>query len=137
MPRVVLDTSVLVSAIISDGKSRDLMRRGVDGQFSMFESDQILKELMSVLRRPKFETSEEEIDRIILALRRTAEVVEVISRLKVVVEDPKDDVIVETAYDGAADFIVTGDRHLLDLKIWRGIKILKVEELLEILRGFD
>jgi putative PIN family toxin of toxin-antitoxin system len=81
IPRVVLDTSVLVSAIVSDGKSRDLMRGGIDGQFSMVESDQILKELVSVLRRPKFGTSEEEIDRIILALRGTAEVVEVIGSL--------------------------------------------------------
>ena len=81
MLRVVLDTNVLVSAIISDGKSRELLRKGIANQFSIVTSDLILKELATVLHRPKFKTSEDEINRIILALMRSAEVVSVKSKL--------------------------------------------------------
>jgi putative PIN family toxin of toxin-antitoxin system len=89
-----------------------------------------LKELVIVLRRPKFKTSEDEVHRIILALMRTAEVVSVKSKLRAVKEDPKDDMVIETAYDGSADVIVTGDSHLLALENFRGIKITTVEKML-------
>jgi putative PIN family toxin of toxin-antitoxin system len=130
MLRVVLDTNVLVSAIISDGKSRELLRRGIAKQFSIVTSDSLLKELVIVLCRPKFKTSEDEVHRIILALMRTAEVVSVKSKLRAVKEDPKDDMVIETAYDGSADVIVTGDSHLLALENFRGIKITTVEKML-------
>ena len=45
--------------------------------------------------------------------------VNVKTELRVVKDDPKDDMVIETAYDGHADFIVTGDRHLLKLKSFR------------------
>lgn len=133
MFRVVLDTNVLVSAIISDGKSRGLLEKGITNQYSIITSDLILKELVTVLRRPKFKTSEDELHRTILTLIRTADVVNVTSKLKAVKEDPKDDVIVETAVDGRADLIVTGDSHLLRLKTFKGIKIVAVEEMLAFL----
>jgi len=131
--RVVLDTNVLVSAIISDGKSRQLLRKGIANQFTIITSNLILRELATVLRRPKFKTSEEEINRIILALGRVAQVVSVKSRFQVVREDPKDDMILETAYDGSADVIVSGDSHLLALQNFRGIKILTVQSMLELI----
>ena len=130
MLKVVLDTNVLVSAIISDGKSRELLRRGIANQFSIVTSNLILKELVTVLCRPKFKTSEDETHRTILALIRTAEVVGVKSKVKAVKEDPKDDMIIETAIDGGADMIVTGDGHLLSLETFRGIKITTVEKML-------
>jgi putative PIN family toxin of toxin-antitoxin system len=133
MLRVVLDTNVLVSAIISDGKSRELLRRGIAKQFSIVTSDSLLKELVIVLRRPKFKTSEDEVHRIILALMRTAEVVSVKSKLRAVKEDPKDDMVIETAYDGSIDMIVTGDSHFLALENFRGIKITTVEKMLDCL----
>jgi uncharacterized protein len=60
-------------------------------------------------------------------------VVNVKTKLKVVKEDPKDDIVIETAYDGHVDFIVTGDRHLLELESFREIKITTVEKILKIL----
>ena len=130
MFRVVLDTNVLVSAIISDGKSRELLKKGIANQYSIVMSDLILKELITVLRRPKFDLSEDELQRTIIALIRTAEVVNVKTKIKVVKEDPKDDMIIETAIDGCADTIVTGDNHLLVLKCFRGIKVTTVENML-------
>ena len=61
---------------------------------------------------------------------QTAEVVEVVSKFSLVEEDPKDDMVIETAYDGRADFIVSGDRHLLALKNFKEIKIVSVRQML-------
>lgn len=110
MPRAVLDTNVLVSAIISEGKPRQLLNRGIEKQFSIVTSDPLLKELVTVLRRPKFATSEDEIHRLIIALMQSSEVVRVKSNFKVVKDDPDDDMILNTACDGRADVVVTGDR---------------------------
>ncbi len=57
------------------------------------------------------------------------------SRFKAVKEDPDDDIIVRTAYDGKADYIVSGDRHLLALKEFKGIKILTIDEMLGVLNS--
>lgn len=59
-----------------------------------------------------------------------ATIVQVKYRFKAVKEDPDDDIIVRTAYDGKADYIVSGDRYLLALKEFKGIKILTVDEML-------
>jgi uncharacterized protein len=134
MPRVVLDTNVLVSAIISDGKSRELLKKGITKQYSILISDLILKELIVVLKRPKFKTSEDEVQKTILAVTRTAEIVHAKTKIKAVKEDPKDDMIIETAIDGDADLIVTGDSHILALRTFRGIKVLSVEKMLEYLQ---
>ena len=133
MLRVVLDTNVLVSAMISNGKPRELLRKGIDNQFSIVTSDLILKELATVLRRPKFKTSEDEIHRIILAIIWSSEITNVKTKFKAVKEDPKDDMVVNTAYDGHADIIVTGDKHLLEMENFRGIKIITIKNMLELL----
>lgn len=136
MLRVVLDTNVLVSAIISDGKPRELLKMGIAKQYAIVTSNLILKEIAVVLSRPKFKTSQDEVQGVIIALLRTAEVVNVTSKLKAVKEDSKDDMVVETACDGNANMIVTGDSHLLALNDYRGIKIITVEKMLSYLKGY-
>jgi uncharacterized protein len=134
MFRVVLDTNIFVSALISDGKPRKLLKMGISNEFSIVASEPLLKELVTVFRRPKFETSEDEIREIVLALIRTCEIVAVKSRFDVVREDKKDNMIVNTAVDGKADVVVSGDKHLLELKNFRGIRIMSVDDMLEILQ---
>lgn len=129
MFRVVLDTNVLVSAIISNGKSRDLLKKGIANQYAIVTFDLIIKELIAVLRRPKFQINETELQRIIFALIEIAEVVSVKTKIIAIKEDPKDDMIIETAIDGCADIIVTGDSHLLALKAFREVKIISVENM--------
>jgi putative PIN family toxin of toxin-antitoxin system len=133
MLKVVLDTNVLVSALISDGKPRELFRKGIENQFLIVTSDSMLKELARVICRPKFKTNPDEIRRITLALLSSAEVVDVKTKLRAVKKDPKDDIVIETAYDGHADFIVTGDGHLLELESFKGIKIITIEKALKLL----
>jgi putative PIN family toxin of toxin-antitoxin system len=133
MIRVVLDTNVFVSAIVSDGKSRELLKKGIARQYILVTSDSILKELVSVLPRPKFKISEDEVNRTIIALIRTADLVSVRTKIKAVEADPKDDMVIETAIDGDAQIIVSGDSHLIALKTFEEVKIVTVEEMLTFL----
>jgi predicted nucleic acid-binding protein len=57
----------------------------------------------------------------------------VTSHLKAVLEDPDDDIIVNTAFCGKADYLVTGDRHLLTLEKFKDIQIVTVSQMIEIL----
>ncbi|WP_425274152.1 PIN domain-containing protein [Thermoanaerobacter siderophilus] len=54
-------------------------------------------------------------------------------KIEVIKEDPKDNIFLECALEGSCDFIVTGDNHLLQLKEYKNIKIVKAEEFVTIL----
>ena len=99
----------MVSAVISDGKSRKLLKKGTTKRYSIVISDFIPKELVTVLRRPKFKTNEDEVHRTILALIRTADVINVKTKINAVKEDSKDNMIIETAIDGEARFVPNRD----------------------------
>ena len=71
--------------------------------------------------------TEEQVERFIENTERIAKFVELESHLEVV-NDPKDGIVINTAIDGRADLIVSGDHHLLSLKEFRGIKIASVDE---------
>ncbi len=60
--------------------------------------------------------------------------VSVKSKFRVIKEDPKDDMIVNTAFDGKADIIVTGDKHLLRLESFKDIQIVMIETMLNNLK---
>lgn len=72
MLRIVLDTNVLVSAIIRNGKPRKLFQMGIDGKYTILTSKEILDELSEVLQRSKFKMTKEDIIRIVSALMETA-----------------------------------------------------------------
>jgi len=93
-------------------------------------SEFILKETETVLRRPKFKSGEDEIQRVVLAVMQSGDMVRVESDFRVIENDPADNMILNTAYDGRADFIVTGDKALLRLKKFKRIRIISVSEAL-------
>ena len=133
MFRVVFDTNVLISALISDGKPSLLLRKGVSKEFTIVTSDLLLREFETVMQRPKFKVNhndDDEVCRTIQVLTQVADFVVVSSKFNVVERDFKDNVVVEVAYDGKADFIVSGDDHLLSLKSFRGINIVSVKQML-------
>ncbi len=135
MLRVVLDTNVIVSAIIAKGKPRELFQRGISHEYILVTPDQVLQELTKVLTRPKFKTSQEEIKGIISTLSHSSESVETTSRYRIVREDPSDDIIINAAHDAGASQIVTGDKHMLRVKEFKETKIVTVNQMLEILRN--
>jgi putative PIN family toxin of toxin-antitoxin system len=132
MARVVVDTNVLVSALINNGKPRRLVLKLLE-EHTIILSRQMLAELADVLTRDKFTVKGSQADRFLSVLIRKTKIVPANPHFKIIREDPDDDVVLNTAYDGKADYIVTGDRHLLNLKEFKRTKIVKVTQLLELL----
>ena len=97
MLRIVLDTNVLVSAIIAEGKPRDLLSLAIQKQYLLITSTPAIDEFTDVLRRPKFRMTKSEIMRAKSALMTTGKIVRVTSKRKLVKEDPDDDILINTA----------------------------------------
>jgi putative PIN family toxin of toxin-antitoxin system len=132
MTRVVVDTNVLVSAFLANGKPRELLLKLLE-KHTVILSSQMLAELADVLSRDKFAITSTQIERFISMLLQSATIVAVDSKLKVVLEDPEDDIVLNAAFKGKADYIVSGDKHLLSLKKFENIEVLKAAQMLEIL----
>lgn len=132
--RVVLDTNVLVSALISGGKPSRLLEAIVLRGHSLVLSDPIIEELSSVARDDKIAryAGEEEYSAFLKTLLAKASFVQLKSRVNVF--DDADDLVLGTAKDGRADLIVTGDKHMLELKTFRGIEIITVDRALRLLK---
>lgn len=127
---IVLDTNVLISALIRDGKPRALLHRLFDEGHSVIVSRAIVEEFSKVVadRRIKRYTTAREAAVFLGSLISRGEAVLVKSRFRVL--GSADDKILRTATDGHAELIVTGDAHLLALASFRGIKIRSVSETL-------
>ena len=132
--RVVFDTNIFVSAVISKGKEAELLIAAHNGDFKLVTSLEILKEFKDVISRPKFGFSREQIDEILLHIIEVAEIIEPNIKLYIVKEDPEDNKILECAVFAKADYIVSGDKHLLNLGKINNILILKSTEFLSKLK---
>jgi putative PIN family toxin of toxin-antitoxin system len=88
-------------------------------------------EFIRVLAYEKFGLEPAEIEPLIADLRRISEFVQVRSKVQVIKEDLTDNIFLNLAVDGKADIIVSGDRHLLRLKEYRGVLILPVSRFLQ------
>ena len=116
--RVVLDANVLVSAVISPaGPPREIVTAWVDGRFELIASPTLLAELRDVLDRPRFRrwvstaTATDFID----GLAEDAVLSDDPPPQPGLSPDPDDDYLIALARVAEADYLVSGDRHLLDL----------------------
>jgi len=121
--KVVCDTNVLLSGFLFGGHCRTIIRLASEGRIEAFISSSLLAELENVLARPKFGLTAAEITAIIDLVRQTFVPVSPIESITVVAEDPDDDAVLEAALAAGAVVVVSGDSHLLDLREFRGIRI--------------
>lgn len=129
--RVVLDTNVLVSALIFPGGPPEaLYRLALEGRIDLVTSPALLAELGRVLEQ-KFGWERDRAEQAVAQLTRIGTVVDPKQDLRVVSADPSDDRVLEAAAEGGAEVIVSGDRHLLRLGTWSGVPIETVARFLE------
>ncbi len=120
--RIVLDTNIVVSSLWG-GLPRKIMEACKAGHFKLLLNRPILEEYIDVLSR--FDVQEEDMDyfeALFVDPKRTENVSPTV-RVHVIKEDPSDNKFLECALSGKADFIVSGDKHLLGLGSFRGIPI--------------
>ena len=130
MIRVVLDTNVYISALLFGGLPGSLLDIAFLQSFVLVISPALLDELDEKLLL-KFEISVEDTAIIRGKLESIAEIIRPDLVLNVVEDDPDDDRVLECAVKGDADYIVTGDRHLLKLGAYEGISIVTVRQFLD------
>ena len=123
--RVVLDTNVFVSGMFwGRGNPNSILRKCLNREVTLLISQDILDELKGILMRErKFGLSEEDVRVHIDLVSMNSELVQPKYRLDVVKDDPSDNKFLECAVSGKADYIVSGDRHLLSLGEYQGVKI--------------
>jgi hypothetical protein len=126
---IVLDTNVIVSALLSPkGAPAEIIRRWEADEFELVTSPPLITELKRALTYEQVQKylklSPEEIDAFLKRLRTMARIVEPQLTVEVIKEDPDDNRVLECALTGGAGYIVSGDKHLLDLKEYRQIVIL-------------
>ncbi|MFY3740471.1 MAG: putative PIN family toxin of toxin-antitoxin system [Candidatus Nitrosomirales archaeon] len=133
MLRAVVDTNVLVSALIGTGKPRELWKTAVERKFTIIISKEMLVEFLDVVERRKFvDIRRNSLERFVTQLIRISTMTSIKSSYRAVPEDPDDDIVINTAYDGNADYIVTGDFHLLRIGRFRDIKIISIDTFLKL-----
>lgn len=128
--RVVLDTNILVSALLfPGGRGEAALREIIEERDELVLSKPIVDELLGVLAR-KFSRDAEELAHVAVFLSELAQFVKPRRRLRVV-EDKPDNRILECALTGRADAIVTGDRALLALGKYRAVRIVSLRDYLD------
>ena len=140
MLRVVIDTNVIVSGILSrKGAPAELLNAWRERRFLLFSSSAIVAEVRAVLQYPhirhKYHLSDDAIEQTITLLEHDSLLVagdaDVTGRVP---DDPKDEMFLACALDGQADAIVSGDHHLLDLGVFRDIPIITARQFLDQLK---
>jgi putative PIN family toxin of toxin-antitoxin system len=140
MPRVVLDSSVLISAFVAPhGEVMPLLREPLKSRYHAVLSMNILEETtQKLLTKPALRRyasyRDDDVHAYVAWLLSQAELVDgELPELHVVLDDPKDDMVVATAVAAQAQYLVSGDRHLLSLGRYEGIAIISVRQFLDML----
>jgi putative PIN family toxin of toxin-antitoxin system len=129
--KVVLDTNVIISAILFGGLPRKVFELVIKGELEVYISAPILDEIKDVLIRPKFGFSTEQAGKIADEIYSISRFVSPQKHITVVKDDPDDNMILECAVKAHASYIITGDSHLLDIMAFKEISIISPAEFLE------
>ena len=135
MKRIVFDTNITISTLFWKGHPRTIFDLVREGKAVLLSSEQIESELIRVLAYSKFGLIPSEILPIVNNVRKHTQLIEVKSKVDLVKEDLTDNIFLECALDGKADYIISGDRHLLKIGSYQGIQIIRAKDFL-IKEGF-
>ena len=138
MLKVVLDTNIFVSALINPhGKPAQILDYVFENRIRLFISPPIVEELERVLSYPKLANRHglegEDLKEFVSYLLSITALVKEEPLIEAILDDPSDNKYLSCALNAKADFIISGDAHLLNLGEYEGIRIITPAQLLEIL----
>jgi putative PIN family toxin of toxin-antitoxin system len=128
--RVVFDTNIFISALVIPGSQAGrAVLKIIDGPDTLLISKEIIHEVLSVLST-KFSHDREAISRVAVNLADIAEIVHPDKKIDLLSDEP-DNRILECALSGEADAVITGDKAMLRLKEYDGIRIITLQNYLK------
>ncbi len=134
--KITIDTNVLISGSLWTGASAKILERVENKEIELILSKDIIEELSKVLNydeiKSKIKDKNLEIRRSVEKIISISTIIEPLEELNIVKEDPDDNKILECAFEGKVDFIITKDNHLLKINEFQGIKIITPEDFLKI-----
>src|SRR3989344_4287260 len=126
--KVVFDTNVLISATLWDNSvAQKFLFKCIKENVQIFSSQEIIEEYKEILARD-FDYKEQEIGEILEKVFQFVTLVNPSKKVDIVKEDADDNKIIECAIESKSEYIVSYDKHLLKLKEFEGIKIIRPEE---------
>jgi len=136
--KIVLDANILVSASFWRGKPEAVLIRAAHGKDTLFITDEIVAEVEDVFKRPKFPATEAEKRYKLQRIKEISRKITVPDFERITTggsRDTDDNKYLECAAAANAEYIVSGDIHLLELKKFHGIKIVRAAEYIDIVNG--
>ncbi|MBS3122149.1 putative toxin-antitoxin system toxin component, PIN family [Candidatus Woesearchaeota archaeon] len=135
--KLVLDTNTIVSAFFWEGNEAELFRKIEQGKANLYITNEILREVEEVIKRPKFN---EVMTKANLTPYQIMQKIVSLSHLVIaqkwninVCRDKKDNKFLECVESAKADYLVSGDEDMLSLKEYKGIPITRTGEILQLL----
>lgn len=129
--RIVVDSNIIISGFLFGGNPARVLGSVVEGVAQCFTSLPILDEVRGVLQRPKFGLSAEQALAFVDEFHLLCHVVDPHNKVQAIVDDPKDNMVLECADAAKADVIVSGDTHLLDLKQWGSVRLVSPADFIK------
>jgi uncharacterized protein len=134
--KIVVDTNVIVSALLSKtGTPAQIFSH--EASFQLFTSEESLAEVKRVLHydhiKTRYQLSDDLINNYLEHLRAASHVIVVHQVAAVIEADPDDNKFLACAVEAGADYIVSGDRHLKRLEVYRNIPILTPRQFLDLI----
>jgi putative PIN family toxin of toxin-antitoxin system len=135
--RLILDTNVVVAGLLWDGPPRRLLDQAIAERVELYSSVILVEELTHTLAYEKFAQRiaryQTSVATLATQYAALATLVSPTQTPRVVADDPNDDHVLACAFAVAADLIVSGDRHLLDLGSYRDIPIVKAADAVRLI----
>lgn len=136
--KVVLDTNIWLSGLFWEGEASRIIGLAEKRKFKVLISKEIILEIIDVLNKEaKFqrfiENREQKIEDLVRTILSISELTETETQINII-EHAADNMILELAIDGKADYIISYNKHILNLREFKGIKILTPEDFLKIIR---
>jgi putative PIN family toxin of toxin-antitoxin system len=132
--KIVLDANIFISSFFWGGNPRMVLERVIAGIDELFITKEILDEIYGVIGRPKFHANEDKINYFINSIDEIANKIVPKNRIKNGSRDKTDNKYIECGITAKADYIISGDIHLLELKEYKEIKIITARNYLEIIK---
>jgi len=130
MLKIVPDTNILVSSTIANGNEFQILKLAKDRKIQLIISPQILSEFKGVISRAKFGFSKNQISDVLKQILSVCTLISPNITIDVISKDPTDNRILECAKAAKANYIISGDNHLLELKKFEMIIIFSAGDFL-------